>query len=78
MSNINKNEVIQWAGAVFIIAMHVGNAIGPSAYPYTLIAAVLGTACFMLWSFRVANRPQLLVNVVAMSILTVGLFKAFG
>jgi type IV secretory pathway TrbL component len=72
------NDRIQWTGAVFIIAMHVGNAIGPAAYPYTLIAAVLGTVCFMLWSFRVRNRPQLLVNLVAMSILTVGLFKAFG
>lgn len=69
---------LQWLGAVFIIAMHVGNAIGPAAYPYTLIAAVLGTVCFLTWSFLVRNRPQLLVNVVAMSVLTVGLFKAFG
>ena len=78
MPNINKNEVLQWTGAVFIIAMHAGNAIGPSAYPYTLVAAFMGTVCFMLWSLRVANKPQLLVNVVAMSILTAGLFKAFG
>lgn len=72
------NNQIQWTGAVFIIAMHVGNAIGPAAYPYTLIAAGLGTVCFMLWSYRVGNRPQLLVNVVAMTILTAGLYKAFG
>ena len=78
MRNIDVNEVLQWAGAVFIIAMHAGNAIGPSAYPYTLVAAFLGTVCFMLWSFRVANKPQLLVNVVAMSILLAGLYRAFG
>jgi hypothetical protein len=72
------NDVLQWTGAVFIIGMHVGNAMGPIAYPWTLIGAFGGTVCFMVWSARVANKPQLLVNVVALAILLAGLYRAFG
>jgi predicted membrane metal-binding protein len=75
---INTNEVLQWTGAVFIIAMHVLNAVGPSAYPYNIITATLGTICFMAWSYRVANKPQLLVNVVAMTLCVLGLYRALG
>jgi hypothetical protein len=72
------NETLQWAGAVFIIAGHSLNAVGPAAYPYNILAFFLGTVFFMWWSIRVANKPQLLVNLVAITISTVGLIKAFG
>jgi hypothetical protein len=72
------NDAIQWAGAVAIIAMHALNAVGPSAYPYNLIAAFIGTVAFLLWTIRVGNKPQLLVNVVAMTLCVVGLFNALG
>lgn len=72
------NETLQWAGAVFIIAGHGLNAVGPEAYPYNILAFFLGTVFFMWWSIRVANKPQLLVNLVAITISTVGLIKAFG
>lgn len=72
------NETLQWAGAVFIIAGHSLNAVGPAAYPYNILAFFLGTVFFMWWSIRVANKPQLLVNLVAITISTVGLVKAFG
>jgi hypothetical protein len=81
MRNIDVNEVLQWAGAVFIIAMHGLNSAleyGYNLRPYNLVAAALGTICFMLWSFRVANKPQLLVNIVAMTICALGLYKALG
>lgn len=72
------NEILQWAGAVFIIAGHSLNAVGPSAYPYNILAFFLGTVFFLIWTFRVANKPQMLVNLVAIAISTVGLVKAFG
>ena len=72
------NEILQWAGAVFIIAGHSLNAAGPSAYPYNILAFFLGTVFFLIWTFRVANKPQMLVNLVAIAISTVGLVKAFG
>jgi hypothetical protein len=78
MSNIDKNEVLQWLGAVFIIVGHVLNAVGPAAYPYNIVAFTGGTVMFLWWTIRVANKPQMVVNVVAMAMCVVGLFKAFG
>ena len=72
------NEILQWTGAVFIIAGHSLNAVGPAAYPYNILAFFLGTILFMAWSIRVANKPQLLVNIVALLIGLTGLVKAFG
>jgi hypothetical protein len=72
------NNTLQWAGAVAIIAMHVLNAMGPEAYPYNIVAAFLGTVLFLAWTIRVRNLPQFTVNVVALAIGLVGLFKAFG
>ena len=72
------NEILQWSGAVFIIAGHSLNAVGPAAYPYNILAFFLGTILFRAWSIRVANKPQLLVNIVALAIGLTGLVKAFG
>ena len=72
------HEILQWSGAVFIIAGHSLNAVGPAAYPYNILAFFLGTILFMAWSIRVANKPQLLVNIVALAIGLTGLVKAFG
>jgi hypothetical protein len=72
------NEILQWTGAVFIIAGHSLNAVGPAAYPYNILAFFVGTVLFMAWSIRVANKPQLLVNIVALAIGLTGLVKAFG
>ena len=71
------NEVLQWIGAVFIIAGHSLNAVGPSVYPFNIVAFFVGTVFFLTWCLRVRNRPQLLVNVVALTIGATGLFRAF-
>ena len=71
------DEMLQWIGAVFIIAGHSLNAIGPSVYPFNIIAFFVGTVFFFVWCLRVRNRPQLLVNVVALSIGATGLYRAF-
>ena len=78
MKKANLNEILQWAGAVFIIAGHSLNAAGPAAYPYNILAFFVGTILFFAWTVRVANKPQMLVNVVAMGIGLMGLAKAFG
>ena len=72
------NDILQWTGAVFIIAGHSLNAVGPAVYPYNILAFFVGTILFMAWSIRVANKPQLLVNIVALAIGLTGLVKAFG
>ena len=72
------NDILQWTGAVAIIAMHVLNAMGPEAYPYNIVAAAIGTVAFLAWTVRVKNVPQFTVNVVALAIGFVGLYRAFG
>jgi hypothetical protein len=47
-------------------------------YPYNIIAGVLGGGCYLIWSIRVRNTPQLVTNAVSIAICAVGLFKAFG
>lgn len=74
----NVNEILQWTGAVFIIAGHALNAVGPAAYPWNILAFFVGTIAFLLWSIRVANKPQMLVNIVAISISGFGMFRAIG
>jgi len=72
------NEVLQWVGAVFIILGHLLNAVGPAVYPYNILAFFLGTILFLIWTIRVANKPQMFVNIVALCIGFTGLVKAFG
>ena len=78
MSYRQTDEVLQWAGAVAIVAGHVLNAIGPSVYPYNIVTFAVGTVLFLIWAVRVRNRPQAMVNVVSLLIGIVGLFKAAG
>ena len=72
------NNILQWSGAVAIIAMHILNAMGPEAYPWNIVSAFVGTVLFLAWTVRVRNAPQFTVNVVALAIGLAGLFKAFG
>ena len=72
------NDTLQWTGATAIIAMHVLNAMGPEAYPWNIVAAFVGTVAFLAWTVRVRNVPQFTVNIVALGIGFVGLYRAFG
>ena len=75
---LELNDILQWVGAVLIIAGHSLNAIGPAVYPYNILTFLLGTVMFLAWAVRVANKPQMIVNAVAIAIGTAGLFKAWS
>ena len=76
MTKEKVNDIIQWAGTFFILAMYVlmnfFRELGLDP-----ICGLLGGLCFAIWNYRVANKPQMLVNVVAIAVCVVGLFKAF-
>jgi hypothetical protein len=38
----------------------------------------VGTILFLTWAVRVANKPQMMVNVISLAIGIVGLLKAIG
>ena len=73
-----NNDVIQWIGAVAIIAGHSLNAVGPAAYPWNIYAFAVGTVMFLIWSLRVGNRPQLAVNLVALGLGLAGILRAIS
>jgi len=75
---LDTNEILQWAGALFIVAGHSLNAVGPAAYPYNILTFFIGTILFLIWTVRVANKPQMFVNLVSVLIGLSGLVKAFG
>lgn len=77
LSQRQIDDLLQWSGAVAIIAGHVLNAVGPDVYPYNIAAFAVGTVLFLSWAIRVTNKPQMLVNVVALVIGLMGLIKAF-
>ena len=78
MTRTQIDEALQWTGAAAIIAGHVLNAIGPSMYPYNILVFAVGTVLFLTWAARVRNTPQAVVNIVALAIGLVGLYKAVG
>ena len=47
---LDTNEILQWAGAVFIVAGHSLNAIGPEAYPYNILTFFVGTVLFLAFN----------------------------
>lgn len=70
------DDVLQWIGAGFIMVGHILNSVGPDAYPYNIVAFTIGTVFFLIWTFRVSNKPQMVVNLVAMVTCITGLAKA--
>ena len=78
MSYRYVDEVLQWVGAVLIVAGHALNAMGPEVYPYNIAVFALGTVMFLAWAYRVGNKPQMAVNVISIAIGLVGLYKAIG
>ena len=75
---MNLNNVIQWAGTACFMVMYTLMSFFPDMHPWNIVAGCLGGACYMVWSVRVANRPQMITNLVGIAICLVGLFKAWG
>jgi hypothetical protein len=78
MSYRDADNLLQWIGAAAIIAGHVLNTLGAQYHGdfWNILAFAVGTVAFLTWAVRVANKPQMMVNVVAMTTCSVGLIKA--
>jgi hypothetical protein len=72
------NEVLQWLGTVCILEMYVLMSFFPEFHPWNIVAGLLGGMFYFAWTLRVANKPQMVVNVVAIAVCCGGLFKAWG
>ena len=72
------NNMLQWAGTVCLLTMYTLMSFFPHLHPYNIVAGVLGGVFYLTWTLRVRNRPQLIVNVVAIAIGLAGLFRAWA
>lgn len=72
------NEVLQWAGTVCLLTMYVLMSFYPDLRPWNIVAGIMGGACYLAWCVRVANKPQMIVNGVALLIGLAGLYRAWG
>jgi hypothetical protein len=78
-THMNKtNELIQWVGTAFILTMYVISNFFPGLDNLRNSVALLGGLCFFAWSYRVANKPQMIINGVAIVLCVLGLFKGLA
>jgi len=76
---MNKtNETIQWIGTAFILAMYVISNFFPGYDDLRNSVALVGGLCFFTWSYRVGNKPQMIINGVAVALCVLGLLKSIG
>ena len=72
------NNALQWTGTVFLLAMYVLNSFYPEQHPWNIVAGLGGGICYLAWTLRVRNIPQLIVNATALAIGLAGVLKAWG
>lgn len=78
MNKEKVNDIIQWVGTFFILAMYVVSNFFPGYDDLRNAVALVGGSCFAIWSYRVANKPQLIVNAVAITLCVIGLYKSIN
>ena len=78
MKTLDINETIQWLGTAFILTMYVISNFFPGYDDLRNSVALVGGLCFFAWSYRVANKPQMIINGVAIVLCVVGLLKSLG
>jgi hypothetical protein len=71
------NDIIQWVGTLFILAMYLVMNVFPEHIVYIQLFGLLGAVSFFTWTVRVKNYPQMTINAVAMTLCIVGLLRHF-
>jgi hypothetical protein len=77
MSYRTIDNTLQWTGTVCILIMYVLMNFFREL-KLDPVFGLLGGLCYVTWAYRVRNKPQMLVNAVAITVCVVGLFRAFG
>jgi len=78
MSYKNVDEVLQWVGTAFILVMYALMNFFPEFRVYTIVTGLGVAVSFFALSYRVANKQQMIINGVAITVCVIGLYKAWG
>lgn len=74
--SMSNNDVLQWCGTACLLTMYTITSFYPEFRPWNIVAGVGGAVCYLTWTIRVSNKPQMIVNGVALAIGVGGLIKA--
>jgi hypothetical protein len=72
------NSILQWAGTTALISMYVLMSFYPHLHPWNIVCGAIGGVLYFCWSMRVANKPQMIVNMAGILVCLAGLYKAWG
>jgi hypothetical protein len=72
------NNFLQWTGTACLLAMYVLMNFFPDMYPWNIVAGLGGGLSYLVWSLRVANKPQVIVNLAGVLVCIGGLIRFFG
>lgn len=71
------NTSLQWLGTTALITMYVIMSFFPELHPWNIVCGALGGVFYLAWSFRTANRPQMIVNAAGILVCLAGLYRAW-
>ena len=72
------NHTLQWLGTTALITMYIIMSFFPELYPWNIVAGCVGGIMYFAWSFRVANKPQMIVNAAGIVVCLAGLVRAWA
>jgi len=72
------NNALQWAGTACFITMYTIMSFFAELHPWNIVMGCAGGTLFLIWSYRVANKPQMIVNAVGVAVCVAGLIKIWG
>jgi hypothetical protein len=71
------NHVLQWAGTTCLITMYVIMSFFPELHPWNIVCGLAGGSLYLAWSYRQANKPQMIVNAAGILVCAAGLVKFY-
>ena len=71
-------NILQWAGTACLMSMYIVMSFFQEYHVLQLTFGFLGGLCYLTWTVLVRNRPQLLVNLMGVTITLAGLYKSLG
>jgi hypothetical protein len=72
------NNGLQWAGTACFMVMYTLMSFFPELHPWNIVAGTMGGSLYLIWSLRVKNKPQIITNLVGISVCLAGLIRSFG
>lgn len=72
------NSILQWAGTSCLLTMYIIMNFFNELHVWSIVAGLCGGALYLVWSLRVNNKAQVLVNLAGVLVCSAGLFKIYS